>query len=122
MIISPRRYNFAYNGCSKANVALQHEVSPIFSWGWFAEGAEVLNECDVILPNGDVSRPDRVIINNGKVSIVDYKFGAYEEHSALENKYKRQVRAYMNLFEQMGYGEVEGYLWYPETSTIIGVD
>lgn len=101
---------------------VKEKIASVAEYGWFAEGAEVLNECDVILPNGDVSRPDRVIINNGKVSIVDYKFGAYEEHSALENKYKRQVRAYMNLFEQMGYEEVEGYLWYPENTIIIGVD
>ena len=37
---------------------------------------------------------------------MDYKFGAEEP------EYRTQVRRYMTLFREMGYGTVRGWLWY----------
>ena len=51
-------------------------------------------------------RPDRVMMKNGQVIIVDFKFGKKNE------AYNRQVREYMNLLSAMGYTHVEGFLWY----------
>ena len=60
-------------------------------------------------------RPDRIVMVNDKVIIIDYKFG--EENK----KYKNQVKEYADLIKKMGYNNVEGYLWYVEKSEIENV-
>ena len=81
---------------------------------FFPENAEIRNEMDIFDKNGEAMRPDRVIIEDGCVTIVDYKFG--ERHAS----YPAQVRAYMQLYRDMGegYREVRGFLWYVKTGEV----
>ncbi len=46
------------------------------------------------------------MIKDGKVVVVDFKFGKKKE------SYRQQVKEYMDLLNAMGYQHVEGYLWY----------
>ncbi len=73
---------------------------------WFSSEAASWNERDIIQPGGETYRPDKVVIHNGSVSIIDFKTGgAAEEHSV-------QVKNYITLLQNMGYKEVKGYLFY----------
>ena len=76
---------------------------------WFSgQWSEVRTEADIITPHGaGARRPDRVMIRGRHAVVVDYKFG--ERHAAA---YRRQIAEYMRLLRQMGYEDVEGYLWY----------
>ena len=49
------------------------------------------------------------------MTVIDFKFGEEDE------KYSGQVRRYMRLFREMGYGEVSGYIWYVPIDKIIRV-
>ena len=53
-------------------------------------------------------RPDRVMMKDGRLVVVDFKFGKPSK------KYNRQVKDYMQLLTRMGYDpkQMEGYLWY----------
>ena len=83
-------------------------------YGWFPdEGAEILNEAELIDSDGLVYRPDRVILKDGKVVIVDYKFG---EH---RSSYERQLRKYADIWRRMGYGDVSAFLWYVHTGEVM---
>ncbi|MFC2090483.1 UvrD-helicase domain-containing protein [Bacteroidota bacterium] len=73
---------------------------------WFEPDWKVYNERDILI-GGNVRRPDRVMINDECVIVVDYKFGK-EEHT----KYEKQVLNYLNLLKEMGYKKVEGFVWY----------
>lgn len=74
---------------------------------WFDGSGRVLNERSIMTPEGSTKRPDRIIVYpEGRVVIVDYKFGKERE------SYKWQVRNYGKLLRGMGYKRVEGYLWY----------
>lgn len=74
---------------------------------WFDGSGRVLNERSIMTPDGSSKRPDRIIVYpDGRVVIVDYKFGKERE------SYKWQVRNYGKLLRGMGYKRVEGYLWY----------
>jgi hypothetical protein len=53
-----------------------------------------------------IYRPDRVVISDGKVLIVDYKFG---EH---DTGYRKQVERYAGIWRRMGYADVSASLWY----------
>ena len=46
------------------------------------------------------------MIKDNEAIVVDYKFGKESD------KYKEQVKRYMDLLVQMGYRNVKGYLWY----------
>ena len=76
---------------------------------WFSGTWELYNECAILYRKNGVlqtRRPDRVMMKDGEVIVVDFKFGKpYPEYEA-------QVREYMDLLEDMGYDHVRGYIWY----------
>jgi ATP-dependent exoDNAse (exonuclease V) beta subunit len=84
--------------------------------GWFPiDGSEVLNEVSLIDTDGQVYRPDRVVKTDGRVIIIDYKFGAHER------MYERQMRKYTELWRRMGYECVTAYLWYVHSGEVMEV-
>ncbi len=93
------------------NLLNNPEVAP-----WYNGEARILNEVDILFGNGLSKRPDRVMITGDRVIVVDYKFG---EHP--DKRYHSQVRNYLKLIRQMGYEQVEGYLWYVELDQIEAV-
>lgn len=80
---------------------------------WFSgEWDRVLCERDIVLPESErrkglKRRPDRVMIRGDRAVVVDYKFGEKDPAA-----YRRQVSLYAGLLREMGYAEVEGWLWY----------
>ena len=77
--------------------------------GWYEEGWELYNECSILYHENSVMqtrRPDRVMIKDGKVVVVDFKFGKKKD------VYRKQVEEYMQLLGAMGYTDIKGYLWY----------
>lgn len=83
---------------------------------WYVGKYKVLNETQVLQPEFSISRPDRVMIGDNSVIIVDYKFGAVEE-----KKYLRQVRHYMQQIQRMGFEKVSGYIFYVTLGKVVGV-
>ena len=74
---------------------------------WFpADGAEVMNETGLIDTDGEAYRPDRVLIKDGKVTVIDYKFGEKNR------RYHRQVARYADIYRRMGYSEITTAIWY----------
>ena len=76
---------------------------------WYSGRWQLFNECSIIYKEDGVlqtRRPDRVMMQDGQVVVVDFKFGKPNK------KYNRQVQGYMQLLKRMGYGNVRGYLWY----------
>lgn len=69
-------------------------------------------EQDIITPDHQLLRPDRVMIRGNEAVIIDYKFGTHES-----KQYQEQVRNYMLLLSQMGYS-AHGYLVYAELEKI----
>ena len=85
------------------NIINHPEIIPFLS-----ESPLSLNEREILLENGEVIRPDKIIIKGGKVSIVDFKTGVPNpKHQIQLNKYEAAMR-------QLGYSEVEKYLIYTE--------
>ena len=84
--------------------------------GWFPSDREkVLNEVSIIDSDGQVYRPDRVVRNEDKVMIIDYKFG---EHY---RKYEHQMKKYADLWRRMGYRDVTAYLWYVHSGEVVPI-
>jgi len=79
---------------------------------WFSPGSEVLTEVGILMPSGSIRRPDRVVFKEGKAIIIDFKFGEENPH------YAKQVDQYRCLLADMGYDNIEAYLWYVDKNLI----
>ena len=76
---------------------------------WYSGRWELYNECAIIYREKGVlqtRRPDRVMMKDGEVIVVDFKFGKKRK------AYNKQVKEYMDLLSDMGYEHIRGYLWY----------
>lgn len=73
---------------------------------WFEGKYTIIAEQDILVPNANTQRPDRVMISGKHAIVVDYKFGHIES-----KQYYEKVRDYMTLFNHMGY-TTEGYIIY----------
>ena len=82
---------------------------------WFGTDGKVYNEATVFTGRGYNLRPDKVIIKDGAVTVVDYKFGSPKD------SYSDQVGGYVDLFKEMGYTDVHGYLWYVYEDSVVCV-
>jgi ATP-dependent exoDNAse (exonuclease V) beta subunit len=72
----------------------------------FDENAKVWAEQEILLPNGNTYRPDRVVLYTNKLIIADYKTGLPA------NAHQRQVAEYADILAQMGYTNIETKLIY----------
>ena len=80
---------------------------------WYSGKYNILNEAQILHPLKGISRPDRIMIAQDEVIIVDYKFGESEDR-----KYNRQVQRYIKSIEEMGYPNVKGYVFYVKAGKI----
>lgn len=87
---------------------------------WYSGSWKLYTECEIIwMEDGKLCqrRPDRVMMREGQIVVVDFKFGKPRP------SYVRQVQEYMNLLIQMGYhpDSIRGYLWYVEEEQVVEV-
>ncbi|MDX1651745.1 MAG: UvrD-helicase domain-containing protein [Brumimicrobium sp.] len=72
----------------------------------------ILSEQDIILDEKNFLRPDKIILGEREVSVIDFKTG-----KALR-KHENQVRNYVSAVRNMGYEEVRGYLLYTSENSL----
>ena len=82
---------------------------------WFSGEWKVLNERDILRGDEKRHRPDRVMIKNDELVVVDYKTGTKSDKDFV------QVRGYLKDFSKMGYLHPKGYLWYISNNEIVEV-
>ena len=89
---------------------LQKKVSKIFihpeAKRFFTPGLLIRSEAEILLTNGSIYRPDRVIIDGGKAVVIDYKTGKPDPG------YEKQLKTYGRLLMEMGYADVEKFILY----------
>ncbi len=113
--------DFVRNGyiTEDESLFIQKELAAFWSMPgteeWFAKDVNVLNEASILTPQGDIYRPDRVILKGEEATVIDYKFGEKEEEHHI-----RQVLRYMKLITEMGY-QCKGYICYISLRKIVEV-
>jgi hypothetical protein len=73
---------------------------------WFAPDWKPITEHELLLPNGNLLRPDRIITKGRQAQVIDYKTGAERP------KDKKQVLDYKEVLEDMGYDVTGCWLVY----------
>ena len=90
-------------------IILNHKIEHLFQLG-----QKVIVERAIIDQYKSVWRPDRLVIHDSKnISVLDYKTGNYKDSD------KSQILNYKQLFMEMGYTKVTGYLVYIMEGKII---
>ncbi|PIB39293.1 UvrD-helicase domain-containing protein [Maribacter sp. 4G9] len=64
---------------------------------FYGEDIIAYNEKELLLSNGSILIPDRVVLMGNSISIIDYKTGKKSP------KYKEQLESYANAYQDMGY-------------------
>ena len=73
---------------------------------FFSPEFNILNEPEIIHPDGQVLRPDRLLFAEDKIYVIDFKTGKH--HSSHE----KQVKNYIKTMKDMDSRRIEGVLLY----------
>jgi len=96
-----------------------NEISEIISINgvseWFKEGVKVANEKEIIAKDGNLYRPDKVIMLNDKTIVLDFKTGEKRK------SYANQLNNYGELLADMNYPKIEKYLLFTKERELIPV-
>jgi len=80
---------------------------------YFKTGLKVKNEEDILLANGKVIRPDRLVFGENGITIIDYKTG-----EPLQS-HEEQILGYSSHIKQMGYAVHSCVLAYINNDSIV---
>ena len=83
--------------------------------GLFEVSSNVLNEREILTPDGNMHRPDRVVYLPDRVVVLDYKTGIPL------NTHAKQIKRYVGLYKEMGFERVEALLVYIERNEVVRV-
>lgn len=99
----------------KQSLAVAKQIGNLFehpgAGKWFGDHEHILVEQAIVIPQGKVVRPDRVMINGQHAVVADFKTGMYQQ------KHEAQILQYGSLLQQMGY-HCELYLYYLESNEL----
>lgn len=87
---------------------------------WFDGSWRLYRECNILSRNAEGTlsalRPDRVMMRDGEIVIIDFKFGTPRPD------HHDQLRQYADLLRKMGHTRLRGHLWYMSLNHIEDVD
>lgn len=83
---------------------------------WFGAGCEVKTEEDLLMPDGTILRPDRIVFRNSHAIVIDYKTGKEKP------EHKKQLALYADALKAAGYERVEKYIFYIKSMKIEEVE
>jgi len=78
---------------------------------WFQSGLHIMNEKTIVTDEREY-RPDKVIMDNNRIILIDYKTGKQDPDHIL------QLEKYGTLLEKMGYEHIKKYILYLNTGLI----
>jgi ATP-dependent exoDNAse (exonuclease V) beta subunit len=73
---------------------------------YFQKGLTIYNERDILCEDGRLLRPDRLVINQKQVTIIDYKTGLADD------SHHQQLEAYASVLESIDYSVQKKLLVY----------
>lgn len=83
---------------------------------WTSDRFRILRETALCDAQGNILRPDYVLMNGSECIVIDFKTGKRED------KYKQQVADYCVVFRETGYTHTSGYIIYTNTAEVLRVE
>lgn len=83
---------------------------------WFGENTRSFEEAEIVDAGGEVYRPDRVVMRDDRIEVIDFKVGRREQGHV------DQVRGYMSLLQAIfDKTRVAGYIVYLDEPAVVEV-
>ncbi|MDR1848358.1 MAG: UvrD-helicase domain-containing protein [Bacteroidales bacterium] len=105
-------YDLSAEKKAELNTTLEAMFAKTDSFLWFSGKYKTLIEQPLLTLDENnkpkTYRPDRVMIGEKEIIIVDYKFSLSQTHI---NEYREQISHYATLLSRMGYVNISAYLW-----------
>ncbi|MDR1005241.1 MAG: UvrD-helicase domain-containing protein [Bacteroidales bacterium] len=117
-----QEYNSDKATIDAAKQTLDLMMSYCEPYQWFDKKYKVLIEQPLLRLDDNKTpqtlRPDRIMIGENEVIILDYKFSANQ--NAISD-YRNQISEYSDVLSQMGYADIKAFLWFiaPDNSQSI---
>lgn len=96
------------------NAAIRQIVMHPTLAAFFESGPEIKTEVEILTSSGKVLRPDRLIIHETDVTILDYKTGERKDDA-----YAQQLQEYEDACRTLGFKTVHKYLVYVNPVEIV---
>jgi len=93
--------------------AIREAVSNPLISNYFSEGVQAKNEQDILLADGSILRPDRLVFTPEKTVIIDYKTGQEAD------SHKAQLLKYEETLLEMNFKDCEKYLVYLDEGKVV---
>lgn len=75
---------------------------------WFTDkDALIYNEKEIILTNGDIIRPDKMLVSNNEIKLIEFK-----STTKVLPEHKKQMEAYENALEGMNFKNIKKFVLY----------
>lgn len=85
---------------------------------WFNGYSKLFIERPIITSSTDSRRPDRVVWTaDGHIDVIDFKSG-----SQPPSRYRKQLKNYAALLNQLGYEGIRAYLYYLDSGEIVEIE
>jgi ATP-dependent exoDNAse (exonuclease V) beta subunit len=84
---------------------------------WFSDKYSVLTETTILTSDGEMKRPDRVMENDNKIIVVDYKFTSNQKKEHI-----KQVKEYIDKIKLIETKPVEGFVWYVLQNNLVKIN
>ena len=97
-------------------IKLKDTLSSEQTINWFNNTYRILNESSILLKQSQIKRPDRVMIGNDHIIVLDYKFTSNHD-----SKHEMQVKEYMKYVQLIENKTVEGFVWYVIENSLVKV-
>jgi ATP-dependent exoDNAse (exonuclease V) beta subunit len=81
--------------------------------GLLSDVVEVINEELILVQDDDAKRPDRILVKENELIVIDYKTGKEK----LQHQF--QISTYNSILQEMYGLEVKSYLYYTETNELV---
>ncbi len=82
---------------------------------WFSGKYEIITEQAILTKNGEIRIPDRVLLSEDEITVIDFKFGAIRE------EYELQIKEYQLLLSEIYNKKVSGIIYYAESDTVVEI-
>ncbi len=79
---------------------------------YFINNYKILNERSIVDKNGEIFRPDRIILQNNMAVVIDFKTGIAKETHQL------QINNYKTLLTEIGYNQVKAFVVYVQSEKV----
>jgi ATP-dependent exoDNAse (exonuclease V) beta subunit len=80
---------------------------------WFSGEWEIMAERELMGSDGEILRPDRIMLKQDSAVVIDYKSG--KEKMKI---YNYKMKKYCKGVKALGYSKVKGYIWYLRDDTL----